>query len=720
MGNCCSSAEVDIDFNAEVSFDHFRVLRSIGRGAFGKVCIVERRDTNTQFAMKYINKKNCIDSKSGTNTLREQEILAYLDGTCPFIVNLWYAFQDPEDLFFVVDYMAGGDLSFHLRQASFDETRMRLYCCEVGMALSYLHENRIIHRDIKPENILLESTGHVRLTDFNVAFKYSSSSNSKPRALAGTRPYMAPEMLVGAGKSAYTPAVDWWSLGISMYECVVGKLPYHFQQNATEQELREYFRSCKVAYPQSLTKECCHALQQFLRMTVSRRVQSLDMMKELDFFKDIDFAAVGRCEVQPSFTPQANLMNCDPMHELEEMIVEPQPLHKKKKRMKKRTEEEEAAIGDDLRTLEQKFFTFDRLKGGRQGSESGEDVEHVPASSKPSSTECTDGVGVAARNTVSLHSIEPQELSNRTSAPLELGAEDSASRVVSVVNEEANSPTSADSDTPPGGPVATPAVVSSELQRGDDDEDDEDAEVSSSKRLISVSESAAEIQSMPQVVTEGADKATAAACQDDGSTTVSVPEVKTESIGDGGEPVVAVGESDSILDTESAAAASANGQKRTSLQAELPQYRKMASHSESSMIPLVDTAEFGTSMDSVGDVLPSSVTEEVSVPAATSPGLTGESSIFDEGATPQPVGADQLTASAAATSEAPVPMESETVLNAETVLKPEDQPASETETQAAAEPGNELEDGQAKVQVCSESVTGDTADAALPPQQSSV
>lgn len=156
-------------FSFAVDFDHFQILRAIGKGAFGKVgsflsgqswswtfwlisfffpfqvCIVQKKDTKAMYAMKYMNKNACIKKDAVRNVLRELEILKFLEH--PFLVNLWFAFQDEEDMFMVVDLLLGGDIRYHLQQVTrFDESRVKLYLCELGLALGYLRSKKVIHR----------------------------------------------------------------------------------------------------------------------------------------------------------------------------------------------------------------------------------------------------------------------------------------------------------------------------------------------------------------------------------------------------------------------------------------------------------------------------------------------------------------------------------------------------------------------------------------------
>ncbi|XP_008579809.1 PREDICTED: serine/threonine-protein kinase 32A isoform X2 [Galeopterus variegatus] len=155
MGANTSSKPPVFDENEDVNFDHFEILRAIGKGSFGKVCIVQKSDTKKMYAMKYMNKQKCVERNEVRNVFKELQIMQGLEH--PFLVNLWYSFQDEEDMFMVVDLLLGGDLRYHLQQnVRFQEDTVKLFICELAMALEYLQSQHIIHRDMKPDNILLD------------------------------------------------------------------------------------------------------------------------------------------------------------------------------------------------------------------------------------------------------------------------------------------------------------------------------------------------------------------------------------------------------------------------------------------------------------------------------------------------------------------------------------------------------------------------------------
>ncbi|KFM59660.1 Serine/threonine-protein kinase 32C, partial [Stegodyphus mimosarum] len=192
-GQSCKKKKFTVEQVSErekkpVSLEDFQILRAIGKGSFGKVCIVQKNDTKKMYAMKYMNKRQCVEKGAFKNVLREIEILADLEH--PFLVNLWFTFQDEEDMFMVVDLLLGGDLRYHLQQSNFTlgAESVRLYLCEIALALDYLRSKRILHRDIKPDNILIDEAGHAHVTDFNIATFIRDGE--VVTSVSGTKPYM--------------------------------------------------------------------------------------------------------------------------------------------------------------------------------------------------------------------------------------------------------------------------------------------------------------------------------------------------------------------------------------------------------------------------------------------------------------------------------------------------------------------------------------------------
>ncbi|KAI1303176.1 Serine/threonine-protein kinase 32B [Halotydeus destructor] len=321
----------------EISFDDFQILRAIGKGSFGKVCIVQKKDSGAMYAMKYCSKALCLEKDAVRNVLREIELLTLLEH--PFIVNLWFTFQDEEDIFMVVDLLLGGDLRYHLQHMGhISEQRVAFYLFEIALALDYLQSQRILHRDVKPDNILLDEVGHVHLTDFNVAIKLQDTELAT--SLSGTKPYMAPEVFESAldMSQGYSFSADWWSLGVTFYELLSGHRPAPHDIHSTTplNDILIMQRCDSLSFPSHVSHAFAHLLQRLMCYSPSDRISSVHQLQtRCSYSKRYDVSAMLRKQVSPPYVPPKDQLNCDPTFELEEMIIETNPLHKKKKRLSK-------------------------------------------------------------------------------------------------------------------------------------------------------------------------------------------------------------------------------------------------------------------------------------------------------------------------------------------------------------------------------------------------
>uniref|UniRef100_A0A8C3A1T0 Serine/threonine kinase 32A n=1 Tax=Cyclopterus lumpus TaxID=8103 RepID=A0A8C3A1T0_CYCLU len=235
------------------------------------------------YAMKYMNKLKCVERNEVRNVLKELQIMQNLEH--PFLVNFWYSFQDEEDMFMVVDLLLGGDLRYHLQQnVHFSESTVKLYVCELALALGYLRTKRIIHRDIKPDNILLDEHAPELFQTFE-----------------GSHP-------------GYSFSVDWWSLGITAYELLRGQWKIHMPPTRRALAL--------------------------LCIDVQKRISCLAELQDLDYMSHVNWDAVLSKQLPPGFIPNRRRLNCDPTFELEEMILESKPLHKKKKRLARKNKDQ--------------------------------------------------------------------------------------------------------------------------------------------------------------------------------------------------------------------------------------------------------------------------------------------------------------------------------------------------------------------------------------------
>lgn len=340
MGN---SQGKPIEFGDEVNLNHFRLLRVVGRGAFGKVRIVERKDTNLSFALKYIRKDEVVRSESVRNIIRERRMLEHVNH--PFICNLRYSFQDIEYMYLVVDLMSGGDLRFHISRKTFTEEAVRFWISELGCALRYIHGQKIIHRDVKPDNVLLDGEGHVHLTDFNVASDIIPGKVLTSKS--GTLAYLAPEVYAGRG---YDVRADWWSLGVLFYECIYNKRPF---EGGSESSLSQVIQAANPKYPITsppVSLTCLYAIKDALQPNPDKRMGSTwESFTRHEFFSCIDFEALERKQIEPIFIPSSDKTNFDATYDLEELLLEEAPLEARARRQKPRERLKDDATDKEIR-----------------------------------------------------------------------------------------------------------------------------------------------------------------------------------------------------------------------------------------------------------------------------------------------------------------------------------------------------------------------------------
>ncbi|KAJ7591316.1 kinase-like protein [Mycena floridula] len=292
----------------------FEFLKLIGRGTFGKVFQVRKRDTHRIYAMKVLSKKEIVLKKEVAHTIGERKIL-HISLSCPFLVGLKFSFQTKDELFLVTDFKSGGELFWHLqRETRFSEERARFYIAELILALEHLHKHGIIYRDLKPENILLDATGHLALCDFGLSkltasppsTPYNGFNPSQPSFLTttfcGTTEYLAPEILLS--ESGYSKEVDFWSLGVLLFEMCCGWSPFYAEET---QQMYKNICFGKIRFPRGVIGDDGKAFVKGLlnrnprhRLGATRDAEEL---KEHKFFAAIDWNLLEKRQVTPPFKP---------------------------------------------------------------------------------------------------------------------------------------------------------------------------------------------------------------------------------------------------------------------------------------------------------------------------------------------------------------------------------------------------------------------------------
>lgn len=282
-----------------VTAEDFELLKVIGKGSFGKVMQVKKKDTHKIYAMKVLKKAQLVKRKQVAHTKTERKVLE--DISNPFIVSLRFAFQTDTKLYMILDYFTGGELFFHLKNGGrFTEERARFYAAEIAIALQCLHDHEIVYRDLKPENVLLDEEGHIRLTDFGLS-KENVSTTKLTHTFCGTPEYLAPEVIHGQG---YGTPVDWWSLGTLLYEMLTG-LPPFYNQNL--HVMYEKIISGKLTFPSHLSPEARSLLTGLLERNPKLRLgtrSGLEEIKRHPFFAVYDFDKLYRKEIRPPFKPE--------------------------------------------------------------------------------------------------------------------------------------------------------------------------------------------------------------------------------------------------------------------------------------------------------------------------------------------------------------------------------------------------------------------------------
>lgn len=284
--------------------DDFQFLQLVGKGAFGKVMLVRKKNgfnAGKIYAMKVLKKSDVIDKGQIEHTKAEQAILCAIRH--PYIVCLRFSFQNLDKLYLITDYYSGGNLFAHLRNdKQFPAKRAMFYAAELVLALDHLHQNEIIYRDLKLENILMDHMGHITLTDFGLS-KQDIDKSGGAKTFCGTAEYIAPELLKN---ETYGFEVDWWSFGVLLFEMINGKTPF-FDRNRKVMYHRVMTRD-PTFDPSIFNADAQHCILGLLTRDKTKRLgyNGADLIMAEPFFNTIDWEKLYRRELDAPFRPKGD------------------------------------------------------------------------------------------------------------------------------------------------------------------------------------------------------------------------------------------------------------------------------------------------------------------------------------------------------------------------------------------------------------------------------
>ncbi|KAG9227235.1 hypothetical protein CCMSSC00406_0004226 [Pleurotus cornucopiae] len=288
----------------KVGLDDFNFLRVLGKGNFGKVMLAEEKKTDKLYAIKVLKKEFIIDNDEVESTRSEKRVfLAASRERHPFLLGLHSCFQTETRVYFVMEYVSGGDLMLHIQRKQFSLRQAKFYASEVLLALEYFHANGIIYRDLKLDNILLTLDGHVKVADYGLC-KEEMWFGQTTSTFCGTPEFMAPEILL---EQRYGRAVDWWAFGVLTYEMLLGQSPF---RGDDEDEIFDAILEDEPLYPITMPRDAVSILQKLLTRDPQRRLGSskedAEEIKRHPFFKDVSFDDVLNKRIPPPYFPTIN------------------------------------------------------------------------------------------------------------------------------------------------------------------------------------------------------------------------------------------------------------------------------------------------------------------------------------------------------------------------------------------------------------------------------
>jgi serine/threonine protein kinase len=268
-------------------------------GAFGRVFVARYKPTDRFVALKVLSKKDLVHHDEVNSVIQERNILKSLH--FPFIVSYLSSFQDNVNVYIVMEFVVGGELLLHLKYSGkFNDEKAKFYTAELILFFEYLHGQNYIYRDLKPENVLLDSMGHIKVIDFG----FSKKLYGRTQSFCGTPEYMAPEMIM---KLPYDCSIDFWSLGIFIYEMLTGSPPY---TGRTPQEIYQKILYNKIEIPTYIDPTAKDFIKRLLNHNVEERLghgkNVFEELKRQKWFKGIDWGRLKARDVAPPYIPPSS------------------------------------------------------------------------------------------------------------------------------------------------------------------------------------------------------------------------------------------------------------------------------------------------------------------------------------------------------------------------------------------------------------------------------
>ena len=435
MGACdCRVKDIDEDLEDEnkLKLDDFALLYPIGRGGFGRVWKVRLKrqylvknldirllkNKSRIFAMKEMSKAKVFYKKSVQSVANERKFLEMFNYN--LLCNMYYAFQDSDTLYIIMDYLSGGDLRFHIcKKQFFSEYETKFLAACITLSLNYIHDKNVIHRDLKPENLVFGADGYLHLTDFGIAMEYQKEGVI---SASGTPGYMAPEAIIN---KPHDFCVDYFALGVIVYELMLGERPY---QGKNRKEIKEQMFSLEIKLDDDDMPEdwednnILDFINNLLKRKKAKRLGSkgCNEIKNHPYFKDIQWEQIENCTLNSPFVFDSE----DNFDDSYAQKVDNDSIYEGKKELY-------ILEVNESKTFKNFYFNIeDKIAAERNGDENNEEI-NIKDSKKGTKTHVTSKT--RDDNSIIIHK---RGYSQRKSARFKGLVPDSGNKIVSVLRRE--------------------------------------------------------------------------------------------------------------------------------------------------------------------------------------------------------------------------------------------------------------------------------------------